>query len=377
MVKVLIVDLSLGYGGSNSRVISLIKKIDSADVMLACLENSHLSKIAQKEGLSYFTVGKNKLNPIILIKLIKLIKSYNIQVLDTQNIQSKFWGSLATSITNIALVSTINSWYTNEHGKFSLKGRFYTFLELLTNWGLDLYITVSEKDKASLINSNVDGKKIELIYNAVELNNESISGTSEWLREKYFFSKESIICVAVGRLVHIKGYDVLIDAAFIAKQKSDKLVVIIVGEGEERSKLELQINTLNLKETVTLIGYQSHENVLSIIKSSDFFIMPSRYEGTPVALLEAAALGKPIIASNSGGIPELVKNEVHALLVPPENPKILAEAINKFYFNQKVANILGSTAKKMVQEKFSLKMQVSQTINAYQKAFDNHKKTNA
>lgn len=377
MIKVLIVDLSLGYGGSNSRVISLIKKINDADVMLACLENSHLSQIAQKENVRCFTLGKNKLNPLILLKLIKLIKLYNIQVLDTQNIQSKFWGSLAASVTNIALVSTINSWYTNEHGKFSLKGKFYTFLELLTNWGLDLYITVSEKDKTSLINSNVDEKKIELVYNAIELSEGSVSGTSEWFREKYFIPKEAIICVAIGRLVHVKGYDVLIEAAFIAKEKSDKLVVVIVGEGEERSKLEFQIDALNLKETVILIGYQSHENVLSIIKSSDFFIMPSRYEGTPVALLEAAALGKPIIASNSGGIPELVKNEVHALLVPPENPKILAEAINKLYLNQNIANILGSAAKKMVQEKFSLKMQVSQTINAYQKAFDNHKKTKA
>lgn len=373
--KVLIIDLSLKYGGSSSRVISLIKDSPSGSIALAGLSSGAVITEAAKIGLPVHVVGKRKTDPMIVFRILKLIRQHNYQVMDTQNVQSKFWGSLASIFSNTALVSTINSWYANEHGKTSNKGKLYTQLELLTNWGLDLYITVSKKDKLSLLNSKIPENKIELIYNAVNVDVDAIPDSPEWLQRKFQLPPKSLVCTAVGRLVPIKGYDVLINAAKQVVAKSPNLYFLIVGDGEERENLENQIKRSGLERNILLAGYQDRQSVLAILNSSDFFVMPSRYEGTPIALLEAAAFGKPIVASNSGGIPELVENEVHALLVPPEDPAALADALNRFCTNPEAAKRLGKKAQERVGNQFNLENQIKRTWEAYQKAFDNHKRS--
>src|SRR4030095_16913240 len=128
----------------------------------------------------------------------------------------------------------------NEHGKTSLKGRIYTSLELLSNQSLDLYITVSEKDRQSLLKAGLPEKTIELIYNAVDVNLSSITGNSEWIRQKFNLPKESIICTAVGRLVPVKGYDVLVNAVRLVASQIPQLICLIVGEGESKDELSTQ-----------------------------------------------------------------------------------------------------------------------------------------
>jgi len=111
---------------------------------------------------------------------------------------------------------------------------------------------------------------------------------------------------------------------------------------------------------------------MSILNSSDVFVLPSRYEGTPVALLEAAALACPILASSCGGIPELVTHEQHALLVPPEDPTALAKGLVKLILDRNYAQTLGQNAQQRIRENFNLESQVSATWNAYRKALSRH-----
>ena len=141
--KVLILDLSLKYGGATSRILSLMSRADPETIGLAALQDSFISQEALKLNIPTHIIGQSKTDLGIGRGLAALIDREGYQVLDTQNIQSKFWGSIAAQRKNIALVSTINSWYANEHGKVSLKGKIYTTLELATNSNLDLYITVS------------------------------------------------------------------------------------------------------------------------------------------------------------------------------------------------------------------------------------------
>jgi glycosyltransferase involved in cell wall biosynthesis len=113
--------------------------------------------------------------------------------------------------------------------------------------------------------------------------------------------------------------------------------------------------------------------VISILKSSDIFVMPSRYEGTPIALLEAAALARPILATCAGGIPELVTHEQHAWLVPTQDPQALAEGFLKLALNIEYARRLGQNAQQRVRERFNPENQVNETWAAYQKALARHK----
>lgn len=368
--KVLVVDLSIRYGGSTSRIVTLMRKAASGAVGVAAVRSSAISQEAQKFNIPLHIVGEHRLDPQIPQNIKTLILQQGYQVLDTQNIQSKFWASLAVKHTNAALVSTLNSWYANEHGKFSLKGKIYTMLELATNANLDLYITVSANDRQSALAANIPKEKIELIYNAIEPYSQQHVRRRDWLLDTFSLPQDKIICTAVGRLVPIKGHDVLIQAAQLIAKINNNIHVLIVGEGKFRPKLEKQIQQARLQQRVTLAGHQNRDIALSILHASDIFIMPSRYEGTPIAVLEAASLGVPIIASNTGGIPELVKHQQHALLVPPNDPASLANAIVTLANDKPLAARLSNNAKDRAQKEFNLEKQFHLTWQAYQKAFE-------
>ncbi len=369
--KTLIIDLSTQYGGSNSRVLALMEKFPLGQIALACLLNSPIHQQAMKRNLTVYPVAAHKADPRILLRLCKIIKHGQYKILDTQNIQSKFWGSIAALITKSALVSTLNSWYANEHGGNSLKGKIYTLIELKTNFCLDRYITVSSMDRQSLLNSGFRSELVDLIHNAIEVDAENIHRNAKSLKEKFNLPDDAIVCIAVGRLVWAKGYDYLIKAfTFIAEQNS-RLHCLIVGDGELFQHLSNQISEAGLEKRVLLIGYQEHDVVLSLIKSSDFFVLPSEHEGTPIALLEAAALERPIIATRCGGIPEVVKHGKQALLVPIGDVQALASALLKFANDQEYANELGKNAKIKIQTDFSLNAQVEATKQAYIKAWEN------
>ncbi|HLO14189.1 MAG TPA: glycosyltransferase family 4 protein [Anaerolineales bacterium] len=371
--KVLIVDLSNNYGGSSSRVLSLMARAKPGTIALAGLKSGAITRQALQVGLPVHILSDHKADPRLLIRLIQVIRSEGYTLLDSQNIQSKFWANLAAVITRTSLVSTLNSWYANEHGKASLKGKLYTALELLSNQGLDLYITVSEKDRQSLLKSGLPENAVELIYNAVDVDVSAIHGDSEWIRQKFELPPDSMICTAVGRLVPVKGYDVLIEAMQKIAAEVPQLYCLIVGEGQCKEELLAQIRGVGMESRVRLLGYYDRKNAMSILKSSDIFVMPSRYEGTPIALLEAAALGRPILASFTGGIPELVRPDEHALLVPPGDPAALAQGLVRLALDRSYAETLGQHAQQRICQHFNLESQVNATWNAYRKALNMHK----
>jgi len=371
--KVLILDLSKNYGGSNSRILSLLTRAQPGTMALAGLQSGAITKQARQLGLPVHALSAHKADPRLLFRLIRVIRAEGYNVLDSQNIQSKFWANLAAILTRTALVSTLNSWYAHEHSTTLIKGRFYTALELLTNQSLDLYITVSEQDRQMLLRSGIPEEAIELIYNTIDLDVSLIPGDRDWLKKQFDLPSGSIVCTGIGRLVPQKGFDILIEAfAKIASQIPD-LHCLIIGEGDDKEKLSAQLRAAGLENRVRLIGYYERQTVMSILKASDFFVMPSRYEGTPIALLEAAALGRPILATCAGGIPELVTHEQQAFLVPVLDPAALAQGFSRLALDRDFAHQLGQNAQQKVRESFDPRSQMDATWAAYEKALARHR----
>jgi glycosyltransferase involved in cell wall biosynthesis len=129
------------------------------------------------------------------------------------------------------------------------------------------------------------------------------------------------VVLAVGRLARQKGFDVLLEAAALMAAEA---AVAIAGEGPERGTLEEGIRRLGLAGRVTLLGFRA--DVRALLAAADAVCMPSRWEGSPLALHEALAAGRPVVASAVGGIPALAG--AGALLVPPEDPRRLADALD-------------------------------------------------
>lgn len=368
--KVLLVDLSHQFGGASTRVLGLLSALPQGRAGLAAIQGSPVFEQAKRMGLTVHPVGTKKADWRIFPNLARLIREQGYQVIDTQNIQSKFWGSLAALWSGAALVSTLNSWYDFEHGG-NWKGKLYTALELATNFRLGGYIVVSETVRDA-VQAATSKPPVALIYNAIGLDADSIAGDRQWLIETFGLAREALVCLAVGRLVWAKGYEDLLDAMPQVMEEDSSIHCLVIGDGELRASLEEKILKNGLAGRVTLAGYRSRDVVLSALKASDIFVMPSRQEGTPIALLEAAAMGIPILASSCGGIPEVVSNEKQALLVPPGSPKMLAQALLRLAKDPELRIQLSQGARTHVRQRFSLESQAQATLEMYQKTMQKH-----
>jgi len=168
--------------------------------------------------------------------------------------------------------------------------------------------------------------------------------------------------------VDAKGYDFLIDSW--RRLAATDTHCIIVGEGNQRRTLERLIAENGLAGTVHLLGQRDRAETLRILKACDVFVMSSRSEGTPLALLEAAALGRPIVATAVGGVPEMVTDGQHALLAEFGDADGFAERITRLLEDNDTAARLARRAADHVRMTFSIEAQVGALRQAWQRALE-------
>ena len=149
-----------------------------------------------------------------------------------------------------------------------------------------------------------------------------------------------------------------------------RLRCLLIGEGSLHNQLAREIAEWNLQDHVQLMGFQAREQVLGLVRAADVFVMPSLSEGTPVAILEAAALAKPIVASRVGGIPAILADQVDALLVPPADVAALSDALARLLGDPALAARLGERARHRALSDFGPATQVVATCQAYERAIE-------
>jgi len=180
----------------------------------------------------------------------------------------------------------------------------------------------------------------------------------------------------VGRLIDWKGIDVLIQAVYIAKSQIPNITLNIVGEGPDREIYELIVKKLQLESDVHFMGKVSDDELNSAYLESNLFILPSTekkgfvMEGLGVVLLEAMASGVPVIGSNTGGIPDIIKDYVNGLLVPAGDPQALADAIIQILKNPDLADRFRKAGLETVRERFSWDIISDQFIKVYQEVLN-------
>lgn len=160
--------------------------------------------------------------------------------------------------------------------------------------------------------------------------------------------------LAVGRLTWEKSYPDLIEACFLLKKKNLIFQCIIIGDGDERQKLEQLIKQYNLEQEVKLAGLVLQEKIQTYYEQAHLFVLSSITEGIPVVLMEAMSKGLPVVATNITGIPELVLHEKTGLLVPPNQPQAFANAIEYFMNNSNIRTTMGLEGRKKVEQSFHI-----------------------
>lgn len=153
-----------------------------------------------------------------------------------------------------------------------------------------------------------------------------------------------VVCVA--RLSSEKGLDVLMHALSFVRNEMPNVSCLIIGGGAERRALEELVDEQGLREVVRLVGLQSKERIRAYLAEASLFVLPSRVEGAPLAILEAMAMGLPVVATRVGGVPSLLDDGVEGFLVAPEDPAALAQALLKVLRLDRCAEVMGDRARR-------------------------------
>jgi glycosyltransferase involved in cell wall biosynthesis len=161
------------------------------------------------------------------------------------------------------------------------------------------------------------------------------------------------ILISVGRLTEAKDQFTLISAIEILKKQGRNIYLVLVGDGEMRKPLEKEIVNKKLTDCVNLVG--SRSDIDQLLPGADVFILSSKREGLPMSILEAMATGLPVIATKVGGIPEVIQDGQNGILVPPQDPVSLTNAICRMLDDSEYAGNLGQEARLTIEKNYSLK----------------------
>jgi glycosyltransferase involved in cell wall biosynthesis len=200
--------------------------------------------------------------------------------------------------------------------------------------------------------------KIELIRNGVPLERLQQRSDPE-LRKELTGSDDDVLFLTTARLDPQKGLDVLLrSAVFVSGAR-----FAIAGEGPERARLERDVETLGLGDRVRLLGHR--EDIPALLAVADAFVLPSRFEGTPLALLEAMAAGKPVVATAISGTDELVADGECGLLVRADDPSALAAGLRRIVAEPELRERLGAAARRRAKNAFSAAVSTERVTAVY------------
>lgn len=174
------------------------------------------------------------------------------------------------------------------------------------------------------------------------------------------------LILAVGRLVWIKGYDYLLAALSRLKQSGIVFRAQIIGDGPLHAPLRYSVEDLNLESEVELTGAKSSAEVLQRMRSADLFVLSSHAEGISNAVLEAMAVGLPVVTTSAGGMQEAVRDEVDGYVVPVRDINAMADRIQKLLGDSALREQMGRSARSRAQAEFSLSRQVEVFEQMYQ-----------
>jgi glycogen synthase len=195
-----------------------------------------------------------------------------------------------------------------------------------------------------------------VIYNGLEIFNK--------IPAPLRFDEPRLLCL--GRLIPAKGFDLAVSAFSILFERFPNARLVIAGEGPARSPLEAQVASLRIGNTVEFAGWIAPDQVPELINTATVVLMPSRREGLPLVGIEAALMGRPVIATRVGGLPEITLHEKTGLLVEPEDALALAYAITSLLDQPDRARQMGAVARQRACELFSLERCVQEYDDLYQ-----------
>jgi len=328
---------------------------------------------AEKSGGEIITIPElvRSIQPLDDLKaflaLIRIFKHERPHIVHTHTSKAGILGRWAALFANTKII------VHTPHGHVfwgyfnKCKTACFILLERLTAKITDQIITLTEQEKQDHLRFRIAPEgKFRVIHSGVDLAAFSDAVTkAPAMREKLGIPPKAIVVGTTGRLTPIKGHKYLLEAAALISRRNTDVFFVFLGDGELATELSQMASSLGIKNMIFLGWRQDVPEVMSVF---DIFVLPSLNEGMGKVLVEAMALGIPIVASDVGGIPDLVTHNQNGLLVPPADVEGLIKSIDIFLDDSTKRMEMGERGKG-VAAAYSVEMMIDKIDRLYDESF--------
>ena len=354
-----------GYYGAENVIVSLAESLERQHCrsVIGVFQNTHqqneeLIRHAERRGLTVHQIAcRGRWDWSAARRIRKELKSLKIDLLHTHGYKADIYGFVASRSLGLPIVSTCHLW-THQ----TLAVRLYDFLDSMFLRQFDAVVAVSGAIAKSLHQSGIRKSKICVIDNGIDLL--QFSRARATLRER-MTNEQRLIVGTVGRLVAQKGMEYFLLAARAVLSDFPNVVFVVIGAGPDREKLEHLTRELAIEPNVFFAGHCS--DMPGAYASMDVFVLASIDEGMPMAILEALASKKAVVATCVGAVPRLIIPDKTGLLIAPRDVAALKQAVLKLLNDSSLRSQLGAAGEILVNRSHSHETMARNYLRVYER----------
>lgn len=332
-MKIVQVMPDFGLAGAETMVENLSCGLaaEGCDVLVISFFDLHtaITERIENRGIKIKYLGKKRgFDPSIISKMRKIIKAYQPDVIHTHRyvLPYAFLASMGFKAKRVHTVHSAAQKEQTKVGKNINRVLFRYFNVVPVALSKEIQRTIQEV-------YGLPDNRIPVVFNGIDL--------SRCIVKESYARKDTFTVLHIGRFMDVKNHELLLRSFARFKGQHSDARLQLLGDGELKENMMQLAGQLNITDAVEFAGLQS--NVYPWLHNADVFILPSKFEGMPMTLIEAMGTGLPIIASNVGGIPDMLSSQKEALLIEPKEEKII-EALEMVYSDAKKREYWGRNA---------------------------------
>lgn len=367
--RVLHVFVSLPIGGAENLLLSNLRLLDPArfqSVVCTLGEKGVLAEEVVRMGVPLFELGlmRNRgQREIIVGALVNLIRREKISLLHTHLYHSNYFGRLAAARAGVPCVASFHNTYTNPK-----------WHRRLINWWLarrhtGAMIAGSPEIRRDILRyDGVSPTLVKVIPNGINLARSESGFSRQEARARFDLDDDTCVVGTVGRLEEQKGHRYLLEAIKHIKRSGLRVVLLLVGGGREEAALRQCANSLNIEDDVRFLGMR--DDLGDLFRAMDIFAMPSLWEGLSLAMLSAMAAGLPVIATNVGGVSDVLGRNERGFVLPPKDSVEIAERVLWCWAHRAETAEVAQKGRDFVRSNYSDTAMVQRLMTIYERVLE-------
>jgi len=354
-ITVLHTEASLGFGGQERRILRELEGLDPKRFrgLLLCQPGSRLGQVTEERGIPTIRLKmRSAYDPVAFVQIIRLLKRERVDIIHAHSSRDAWLFGAAGQWRRVPVFRT-------RHLLTRIGGRYvYTHLT-------DCVITVSEGVRQYLISRGISGEKIVAVPTGINLKRFDPARTDlADMRARFGIPREAFVIGIIAVLRNAKGHRFLLRAVKQLAPEIPQIKLLIAGTGPQEQNIQNLIRELSLENQVMMLGHQ--DDIPSLLRALDVFVLPAQEEALGTALIEATAMGVPVIATRVGGIPEVLGEA--GLLFESEDVEALVNHLRTLIRSPELAARMRAQGAARARELYDENLMVRRTEELYLKA---------